>query len=176
MKIIVNKRIHLSEVRASDQAAYLEHFQEKEIYNHTLRLPYPYTEANFQEWLGLLDKAKREEGRVVNWAIRNVEDLAIGGVGLEGLEGGKSHRAEMGYWLAKPFWGQGIITAVVGRVCEVAFEELGLVKLMAHVFADNIGSMRVLEKCRFVQEGYLEKHFLKDGKFLDARLMGRVVA
>ena len=50
---------------------------------------------------------------------------------------GKSHRAEIGYWLAKPFWGQGIMTAVVRRACQYAFEEFGLVKIIAHVSPAN---------------------------------------
>ena len=82
------------------------------------------------------------------------------------------HRAEVGYWLAKPFWGRGIITAVVQRVCRHAFEEFGLAKITAHVFPHNPASARVLEKCGFQQEGFLRKHFLKDGQFVDARLFG----
>ena len=47
-------------------------------------------------------------------------------------------------------------------------------KITAHVFADNPASARVLEKCGFQQEGFLRKHFLKDGQFLDARLFALV--
>ncbi len=50
------------------------------------------------------------------------------------------------------------------------FEEFGLVKITAHVFPHNLASARVLEKSGFQQEGFLRKHFLKDGNFLDARL------
>src|SRR6184192_767236 len=60
--------------------------------------------------------------------------------------------------------------AVVQRVCRHAVEELSLAKITAHVFAHNLASARVLEKCGFQQEGLLRKHFLKDGAYLDARL------
>lgn len=43
-------------------------------------------------------------------------------------------------------------------------------KITAHVFATNPASARVLQKCGFVQEGYLKKHYLKDGQYPDARL------
>ena len=75
-----------------------------------------------------------------------------------------------GLWLAKPFLGRGIMTALVQRMCRHAFEEFGLVKITAHVFPHNPASARVLEKCGFQQEGLLRKHFLKDGKFVDALL------
>lgn len=66
------------------------------------------------------------------------------------------------------------MTAVVRRLCEIAFAELGLVKIEAQVFAGNAASAKVLEKCGFQQEGYLRKHHLKDGKYLDARLFAFV--
>lgn len=62
------------------------------------------------------------------------------------------------------------MTAVVQRVCRHAFEEFGLAKVTGHVFSHNPASARVLEKCGFQEEGLLRKHFLKDGRFLDARL------
>jgi RimJ/RimL family protein N-acetyltransferase len=58
----------------------------------------------------------------------------------------------------------------VQRVCRHAFEEFGLVKVTAHVFSHNPASARVLEKCGFQEEGYLRKHFLKDGRFIVVRL------
>ena len=62
------------------------------------------------------------------------------------------------------------MTAVVQRVCRHAFEEFGLVKITAHVFSHDPASARVLEKCGFQEEGFLRKHFHKDGQFIDARL------
>ena len=83
------------------------------------------------------------------------DDALIGGCGFDSFQVGKSHRAEVGYWLAKPLWGRGIMTAVVRRVCRHAFEEFGLVKITAHVFSHNPASARVLEKCGFREEGFL---------------------
>jgi [ribosomal protein S5]-alanine N-acetyltransferase len=98
----------------------------------------------------------------------------IGGCGFDGFQVGKSHRAEVRYWLAKPWWGRGIMTQVVQRLCQHAVDEVGLVKITAHVFTINPASARVLEKCGFVQEGLLGKHYLKDGKLIDARLFALI--
>src|SRR5262249_41514483 len=122
------------------------------------------------EWLALVAKITQQQGRPVQWAIRSTDDALIGGCGFDGFQVGQSHRAEVGYWLAKPFWGRGIMTAVVEPWCRTAFAEFGLVKITAHVFAGNPASARVLEKCGFQQEGLLRKHFLKDDTFIDARL------
>jgi RimJ/RimL family protein N-acetyltransferase len=170
MKIVVNALVHLSEFRSSDKPALIQYLNDPDIYDCTLRIPFPYTDASADEWLALVAKITKQQGQQVHFAIRNADDALIGGCGFDGFQIGKSHRAEVGYWLAKPFWGRGIMTAVVQRVCRHAFEEFGLVKITAHVFSHNPASARVLEKCGFQEEGFLRKHFLKDGQFLDARL------
>jgi len=172
MKIVINDQVHLSEFRASDKDGLIAHLNDRDIYNRTLRIPFPYTDASADEWLALVANITKQQGRPVHWAIRTADDAMIGGCGFDGFQVGKSHRGEVGYWLAKPFWGRGIMTAVVQRVCRHAFEEFGLVKITAHVFARNPASARVVEKCGFQEEGLLRKHFLKDDQFIDARLFG----
>src|ERR1019366_5786205 len=171
MKIVVNKQIHLSEFRLSDKPALIEHLNERDIYERTLRIPFPYTDADAEAFLARVAKATEQHGQPAHFAIRTGDDALIGGCGLNDFEVGKSHQAEVGYWLAKGFWGRGIMTAVVQRVCQNAFEEFGLVKIIAHVVTHNPASARVLEKCGFVQEGLLRKHFPKDGQFIDVKLV-----
>jgi RimJ/RimL family protein N-acetyltransferase len=172
MQLAVNDQVHLSEVLASDKPALVEHLNDQAIYDRTLRIPFPYTDASADEWLALVAKITEQQGRPVHFAIRSTADALIGACGFDGLQVGQSHRAEVGYWLARPFWGRGIMTAVVRRVCRHAFEEFGLVKITAQVASHNPASARVLEKCGFEQEGFLRKHFLKDGRFMDVRLFG----
>ena len=51
-----------------------------------------------------------QHGQPAHFAIRAGDDALIGVCGLNDSEIGKSHLAEVGYWLAKPFWGRGIMT------------------------------------------------------------------
>ncbi len=172
MKIEVNSQIHLSEIRPSDKRPLVEHLNERDIYDRTLRVPYPYTEQSADKWLSIVAQNTEREGRPIQWGIRDTDERLIGGCGLDGLRIGKSHRAEIGYWLARPYWGQGIMTAVVRNACEYAFAEFGLVKIVAHAFDFNVASARVLEKSGFELEGHLKKHFKKDGRYIDAKLYG----
>ena len=172
MRIVVNDHIHLSEFRSSDKPALIQHLNDRDIYDRTLRIPFPYTDASSDEWLALVAKITNQQRRPVHWVIRTADDDLIGVCGFDGFQVGKFHQAEVGYWLAKTYWGRGIMTAVVQLVCQHAFEEFGLVKITAHVFSHNPASARVLEKCAFQEEGFLRKHFLKDGQFIDARLFG----
>src|SRR6185369_17956766 len=99
MELRVNDQIHLTEIRETDKPAFLRHFADKEIYNWTLRIPYPYTEAHADEWLAIVAEDTRKHGRPVTWAIRELpsfarpasdpaigDDFLIGVVGLDGIE------------------------------------------------------------------------------------------
>ena len=170
MKIAVNNQTYLSEIRPSDKPALIEHLNDRDIYERTFRIPFPYTDADAEAFLARVAKITQQQACPVHFAIRSADNSLIGGCGFDGFQVGKSHRAEVGYWLAKSWWGQGIMTAVVQRLCQHAFDEFGLAKITAHVFTGNRASARVLEKCGFVQEGLLRKHFFKDDKLIDARL------
>jgi RimJ/RimL family protein N-acetyltransferase len=173
MTIPINDQIHLSQIQPADEAACVEYLVDPDIYAVTLRIPRPYTGESFRGWLEILARQVQANGRATVWAIRNPDSKMIGGCGLDNYQRG-GHQAEMGYWLAKPYWGRGIMPAVVERICQIAFTELGLAKVTAHTFAENKASARVLEKCRFRQEGFLRQHHQKDGRLIDARLFGRL--
>ena len=112
MKIVVNDQVCLSEFRSSDKPALLQHLNDPDIYHRTLRIPFPYTDSSADEWHTLVAKVTEQQGRPVQWAIRSADDALIGGCGFDGFQAGKSHLAEVGYWLAKPYWGRGIMTAI----------------------------------------------------------------
>ena len=172
MHLPINDQIHLTEIRPTDKAACVQHLGDREIYDRTLRIPYPYTEAAFDNWLDTITQATGRHGEPVHFAIRTRDDSFIGGCGFDGLT--KGHRAEIGYWLAKPDSGQGIMTAVVRIACEHALASWKLLRITAHVFESNLASARVLEKNGFVCEGHLRKHFLKDGRSIDGKLYALV--
>lgn len=52
-----------------------------------------------------------------------------------------------------------------------AFQDLGLLRLYGFILADNKASIRMVEKCGWVAEGTMRKHFLKDGKLKDVLVM-----
>src|SRR6266581_3364784 len=83
MQIVVNNHIHLSEFRSSDKDALIAHLNDQDIYDRTLRIPFPYTEKDANEWLALVAKITQQQGCPVNWAIRSADDALIGGCGFE---------------------------------------------------------------------------------------------
>jgi ribosomal-protein-alanine N-acetyltransferase len=162
----------ISEINADDKPAYLKHLREKEIWRTTLNIPFPYTEADADWWISRVQTATKENGVATSLAIRGASGFLIGGIGFDQFKIGQDHKAELGYWLAKPFWGKGVTTSAVHAVCQWGFSDLGLKRIHAHVFEGNMGSQRVLEKNGFQLEGKLRRHYFKDEKFCDARIYG----
>lgn len=169
---VVRDDLRLSAIHERDKTAFVAALNDKEIYDHTLRIPYPYTEADAEAFIDRANAATAHRGHPVHFAIRNVQDQLIGVCGFDDLSYG--HRAEIGYWLARPHWGRGVMTDVIRSVCALAFEQWALVRITAHVFDFNLRSARVLEKNNFVCEGRLKKCCHKDGRFIDAKLYALV--
>lgn len=171
-RVDVNESFHLSAIRASDQGTLVAHLNDGQIYRNTLRIPSPYSFEDAGKFLRIAAEATERYGFPIHFAIRNRERHLIGGCGFEGLVTG--HQAEIGYWLARPYWGQGIMTDVVRAACQLAVTEWQLVRISAHVFDFNLASARVLEKNGFLYEGTLRKHCRKDGQFFDSRVYALV--
>ena len=81
------------------------------------------------------------------------DGMAIGAVELK-LKGrtdltGRDDECEIGYWLGKPFWGQGIMPEAVGEMLRHAFEDIGMSKVWVAYYEGNAKSKRVQEKCGF---------------------------
>ena len=75
--------------------------------------------------------------------------------------------AEIGYWLATPYHGMGIMTSAVSELVKIGFEDFDMHRIYAEVYAPNLASQRVLEKNGFVREGCFREAVLKNGQYLD---------
>ena len=56
------------------------------------------------------------------------------------------YNAELGYWLAEPYWGKGIMTQMLVLAIRSYFSHTDVIRVYANVYAGNMPSMRVLEK------------------------------
>lgn len=57
--------------------------------------------------------------------------------------------AEIGYWIGKPYWGQGLAPEAVEALLERSFNVLGLDAVWCDHYDENLKSRRVIEKCGF---------------------------
>ncbi len=163
----------LSPVQITDQAALVAHLQEPQIHRQTLRLPFPYTEQDAERWLKFMI-SQTDKPAITVMAIRNHDAQLIGVIGVERGTGAALCTGEIGYWLAKPFWNQGISTRALGSFVQFAFERLGYLRLEATVFPGNEASFRVLEKTGFQREGFLRARYFRRDEVIDCFMYSRV--
>lgn len=173
-KIIINDLIELAEFRPGDKSNLVLYLNDPVIYRNTLTIPSPYTEADADKWLEMTRANLEKHGRLTNWAIRHRDAGLIGGIGRMVLTGIEGHRDEIGYWLAAPFRGKGIMTEVVGKLSAYLFSSSPLVRIEAHVYEYNPASARLLENAGFQREGVCRKFALKGGQYIDAILLAKI--
>ena len=92
---------------------------------------------------------------------------AVGSVGFVLRQDVERVSAEIGYWLAEPFWGRGIATDALGAVTEYAVATHELTRVYALPFAWNVASCRVLEKAGYQLEARLRRSAIKNGVITD---------
>lgn len=81
------------------------------------------------------------------------DNKAIGAIELK-LNGhtdmtDRDDECELGYWIGKPFWGQGLIPEAAKEILRHAFEDCGMEKVWCGYYDGNAKSKRVQEKCGF---------------------------
>ena len=108
----------------------MKHLNETDDFQaNTVGIPFPYTDFDVDQWLsGVVDLSVARDQKI-NLAIRNTDSELIGEVGAMDLI--KSEQAEIGYWLAKPYWGQGLMPKVVRCFCEFTFARFQLQRIHA---------------------------------------------
>lgn len=81
------------------------------------------------------------------------DNKAIGAIELK-LNGhtdmtDRDDECELGYWIGKPFWGQGLMPEAVKELIRRAFEDIDMKKVWCGYYEGNEKSKRVQEKCGF---------------------------
>jgi [ribosomal protein S5]-alanine N-acetyltransferase len=124
--------------------------------------PHPYTKEDGEVFIAFATK----DDPIHIYAI-DVNGQAIGGIGIHPLDDIHRKNAELGYGLAEPFWGKGIITNAIKEMVTHAFHTYDINRIFAIPFATNIASQKVLEKAGFVVEASFKKTIFKNGAYHD---------
>jgi len=128
----------------------------------TNQFPHPYTVESGRAFIQMASR-----NSPCNIMAIEINGQASGGIGIHPQSDIQCKNAEMGYWLAQPYWGQGIITRAIVQMVEYGFENWDINRIFARPFGTNVGSQRALEKAGFVLEGRFSKTLFKNGEYLD---------
>ena len=124
--------------------------------------PYPYTIENGKKFI----ESATSHDPVHIFAI-DINGEAVGGIGIHPQTDIQKKNAELGYWLAEPFWGNGIMTEAIQQIVNFTFITFDINRIFARPFGNNPGSQKILEKNGFTLEAKFDKTLIKNGQLLD---------
>lgn len=112
------------------------------------------------------------DGSSVNFAVERREDRAVIGTAMLFRFHAESRRAEIGYSMARAYWGQGYMHEALRALIDYAFGPLGLNRLEADIDPRNANSAKSLERLGFRAEGVLRERWIVAGEVSDTGYYG----
>jgi ribosomal-protein-alanine N-acetyltransferase len=101
------------------------------------------------------------------FVVRRSDAALLGGLTLSNVRRGITQSGSLGYWIGKPYAGQGVMTEAVRSALCFCFDNLTLHRVEAACLPTNIASRRLLDKCGFREEGYATKYLKINGEWAD---------
>lgn len=168
--LLETERLRLRPQRADDAAALFAMFSDREVTRYWSTPPWP----SFEHAKRMVAREieAMAAGRLLRLTITRSADRApIGTCALFAWVPG-CRRAEVGYTLARPAWGQGLMHEALTALLDHGFSAMDLHRIEADIDPRNLASARSLERLGFVREGLLRERWIVDGEVSDSALYG----
>lgn len=138
---------------------------DREVASTTLLIPHPYADGMAEDWIATHAEQFAAGQQAVFAIVRQADQQLLGAVGLSIKV--EHARAEIGYWIGRPYWNQGYATEASAAVVRYGFDALGLNRIFAQHMQRNPASGRVMQKLGMQYEGCLRQHVAKWDVFED---------
>lgn len=162
---IESERLVLGKIKIKYIEKIIQYANNEKVAQNLLSFPFPYTEKDAITWINGQNEGFTSKKNYIFAICKKIYDEFIGGVGLH--IDIANNKAELGYWIAEPFWGNGYATEAVEKILEFGFKSLKLNKIYGRHFTDNPASGKVLVKNKMVQEGELKAEIKKGELYKD---------
>lgn len=156
-------KFELRPFQLSDLSSLVKHANNYNIAkNLSNKFAFPYTTDHGIAFINLALSATPTEIFAIT-----INDEAVGSIGVHPKLDIYSKNAEIGYWIAEEFWGQGIVPEAVKLIVDYGFKTFDITRIYASTYDINIKSQRVLEKVGFVLEAEFKETLYKNGTTYD---------
>lgn len=171
--VLETERLILRGLEGRDARVIQELAGAPEVASTTLNIPHPYPEGAAEEFIQRTQESART-GEDYAFAMTRKEDGEF--LGIVGLHPERRHnQAEIGYWLGRPYWGNGYTTEAAKAVIRFGFTQLGLNRIFAGHFLRNPASGRVMQKAGMQYEG-THRQAMKKGDGYEDIVMYAILA
>jgi RimJ/RimL family protein N-acetyltransferase len=169
---IVTKRLILRHPTLKDAQDIAANANDLDVSRYLALVPYPYSVKDARDFIKLRRKKAKHNPYNFGIILKSSGKLVgmIGFVGYDKFTG----KAEVGYWLGKKFWRQGITEEALRAFIKFAFGKLKMTRLEAGALVENKASVKLLKKVGFVKEGLKRKSARprSTGKWHDTYVFG----
>ena len=162
---ITTRRLLLRKIQDSDLNALITYCNNPKISEQIINIPHPYGEADALNRMKFINDGFESKQRYVFAITLQDNNELIGEIGLH-LDA-SNDSAQFGYWIAEPFWGQGIASEALGAILQFGFETLKLNKIFATHYPENPASGKVMINNGLIKEAELKDHYKINVVFRD---------
>ncbi|WP_419885801.1 GNAT family N-acetyltransferase [Paenibacillus sp. B-A-8] len=167
------ERLHLRKMKVSDSPSLFKVWSDPEV-TKFMNVDCFTDESQVKEMIQLLDEFSRDNKAIRFSVIEKESNEIIGSCGYNFLDF-ENEKAEIGYDIARAFWGSGYASEAISALLECAFSTLKLNRIEAKVEPENVNSIKVLQKLNFMFEGTLRRYEKVNGKFIDLNMYSKLI-
>ncbi|MFH1310752.1 MAG: GNAT family protein [Candidatus Omnitrophota bacterium] len=168
---INGKRIYLKILTTKDDLTnYLRWMNDSDIVRFTESKGKSYSQEDLNDYISAMSNDKNHFfGVYLNNDNRHIGNIKLGDINIV------HKRADIGLIIGeKDLWGQGFGTEAIELLIAYAFKELNLRKVVAGMYADNLGSYKAFLKSGFKECGRLKDNVFLEGRFIDGILVEKI--
>lgn len=163
--VLITEQLILRRFTVEDAADLFEVRSDETIMRYIHR-PISKTVDDAFALIGVIDELIGKNDSITWCICLKNSDKYIGSIGFWRIEK-QNHRAEIGYLLNPAFQGRGLMQEAMAAAINYGFNVLLLHSVEARVSPDNVASIKLLLKNKFVQEAYFKEDHLFNGDFED---------
>lgn len=168
------ERLHLRKMKIADSSSLFKIWSDPDVTKFMNICSFT-NENQALDMINLFDGLSQESKAIRFSIIKKDSNEIIGSCGYNDLDF-ENGKAEIGYDIAKSFWGRGYATEAISSLLEHGFSSLKLNRIEARVDPRNVNSMKLLQKLNFRFEGTLRQYERVDGKFNDLSIYSKLIS
>lgn len=159
---VATERLDLRPLVGSDAPALAEHLADPEVTRWLARVPHPY---RLQDAVSFVEQARLSAaaGSAVTLGLVLRDDPGQGVIGVAVVHGLRSE-PEFGYWLARDWWGRGLMGEAAAAVVDAVVNRIGVARIRSGAFRGNEASLAIQRRNGFAVVGVSHRLCLAEGR------------
>ena len=164
------ERLTIRRAEAEDCVGVAEIFKSMKVYPGTLQVPYPSREY----WRRRIT----ENPESSYYLLAFVDERVVGMVNVDTFPNRprRKHAGSIGICVHEEWQGKGVGAMLMRAIIDLSENWLNLTRIELEVFADNDAAIHLYERFGFELEGTMREHALRDGQYVDSKIMARVTS